>query len=176
MSERTVAELSCLFDGTALARCRGFGKIVVLGCPRVPHAQPPLDWLKPTQAKRPPRTRSTMSRTQISSTMSAGLGPGNSDKKLIIGRRILPLEKRCRAKSNNANRPARRYLDARRRKHRGTRQHLLPKQYRIGSPTRRTFLILASRVQPSLRTRISSSSSHVSPAPEQRKLASQVAP
>jgi hypothetical protein len=25
-------------------------------------------------------------------------GPGNLDKKLIIGRRILPLEKRCRAK------------------------------------------------------------------------------
>src|SRR5262245_59253132 len=45
----------------------------------------------------------------------------------------------------------------------------------MGSPTRRTFLILASSVQPSLPTRISSSSSHVSPAPEQLKLASQAA-
>src|SRR5262249_51873015 len=41
---------------------------------------------------------------------------------------------------------------------------------------RRVFLILASSVQPSLPTRISSSSSHVSPAPEQLKLASQAAP
>jgi hypothetical protein len=40
-----------------------------------------------------------MSRTQISSKISAGFtAPGNSDKKLIIGRRVFPLEKRCRAK------------------------------------------------------------------------------